>query len=67
MLDLKSWNKTLATVGKSRQTINWEDKSEMMYWRGTISSDNNTIYSEYKSDRPNEIFHELLHEETNDN
>jgi hypothetical protein len=67
MLDLKSWNETLAKVEKSRQTINWEDKSELLYWRGTYSSDNNTVYSEFEGNRPEKVFTELLHEETSDN
>lgn len=45
MLDDKSWNKTLSMLEKSKKSIQWKDKVDKLYWRGTLSSDNNTMYS----------------------
>jgi hypothetical protein len=44
MIDFKSWNKTLNEIEKVDSKISWSDKKEKIFWRGSASSDNQTVY-----------------------
>ena len=42
MLDLQGWDKTLKEMDKFQ--VPWKDKKEVVWWRGSASSENQTYF-----------------------
>ena len=62
----EAWQKDLGEVQKFSKNLRFEDKVDKLWWRGAPSSDNNTVFAKFGTDRPASTMENIMTEKTND-
>ena len=67
VVNKKDWQKDLSQVQNMSKHLRFEDKVDKLWWRGAPSSDNNTVFAKFGTDRPASTMENIMTEKLYNN